>query len=124
MRRVRSLLGNNEQTRLLLRCGQPQTRLQAGLQALGITEVFSETTADFSAVTDQPLFLSQALHGVRVKIDERGCEAAAYTVMRADTASALPPEVEEIEFILDRPFLFVITNRVGLPLFVGIVNQL
>ena len=101
-----------------------QTKLQAGLRALGITEVFSETNADFSAVTDQPLFLSQALHGVRVKIDERGCEAAAYTLMAADTSAAPAPEVEEIEFILDRPFLFVITNRVGLPLFVGIVNQL
>ena len=88
------------------------------------TRTVSEANADFSAVTDQPLFLSQALHGVRVKIDERGCEAAAYTMMAADTSAAPAPEVEEIEFILDRPFLFVITNRVGLPLFVGIVNQL
>ncbi len=100
-----------------------QTRLQEGLKALGVTDVFDGHTADFSPVTEEPLYLAQAVHGVRVKIDERGCEAAAYTVMRADTGAALAPDVEEIEFTLDRPFLFVITNRVGLPLFVGIVNQ-
>lgn len=101
-----------------------QTKLQAGLQALGVTNVFDGHTADFSPVTKEPLYLSQATHGVRVKIDERGCEAAAYTMMAANTSSAAPPDVEEIAFILDRPFLFVITGEKGLPLFVGIVNQL
>ncbi len=30
----------------------------------------------------------------------------------------MPPE-EEVDFTLDRPFLFVITGEDGLPLFVG-----
>ncbi len=103
---------------------EDQTDLIGGLKALGVTDVFDYFTADFSPVTDTPLlYLSKATHGVRVKIDERGCEAAAYTVMSADTAAALPPQLEEIEFTLDRPFLFVITGEKGLPLFVGIVNQ-
>ena len=47
------------------------------------------------------------------------------TAKRRDAGiGVLLSELEEIEFILDRPFLFVITNRVALPLFVGIVNQL
>jgi len=36
--------------------------------------------------------------------------------------SAMPPS-EEVDFVADRPFLFVITGRDGLPLFVGVVNQ-
>ena len=32
-------------------------------------------------------------------------------------------EEQEIDFILDRPFLFAITSQDGLPLFVGVVNQ-
>ena len=34
----------------------------------------------------------------------------------------MPPE-EIVEFKLDEPFLFAITGADGLPLFVGIVNQ-
>ena len=33
-----------------------------------------------------------------------------------------PPE-EEVDFVLDRPFLFAVTSQDGLPLFVGIVHQ-
>lgn len=103
---------------------EDQTDLIDGLKALGVTDVFDYFAADFSPTTDKDLYLSKVTHGVRVKIDERGCEAAAYTLMAAtDTAAPLPPDLEEIEFTLDRPFLFVITGEKGLPLFVGIVNQ-
>ena len=54
-------------------------------------------------------------------IDEEGVTAAAYTVMA--TAEAGEPPEEEVDFILDRPFIFVITNPDGLPLFAGIVNE-
>ena len=36
--------------------------------------------------------------------------------------AAEPPE-EEIDFTLDRPFLFVITSPDNLPMFVGVVND-
>ena len=38
------------------------------------------------------------------------------------TGAGAPPE-EEIDFTLDRPFLFAITSDDGLPLFVGTVYQ-
>ena len=54
-------------------------------------------------------------------IDEDGCTAAAFTVMSVDAMSA--PPTEEVDFVLDRPFLFVLTGADGSPLFVGIVRQ-
>ena len=69
----------------------------------------------------QGIFVSQAKHGVRVAIDEEGVTAAAYTMMAMDGAGA-PPE-EEIDFTLDRPFLFALSDDQGLPLFAGVVNQ-
>lgn len=99
-----------------------QLELQPALEALGVTDVFDAYAADFSPATeDTDLYLSAALHGVRVKIDEEGCEAAAYTMLSAP--SAAPPPGEEADFILDRPFLFCITGASELPLFVGVVNQ-
>lgn len=97
--------------------------LTSGLKALGVTDVFDPAISDFTPMTldTGEIYLSQAKHAARVKIDEEGCTAAAYTVMAA-VATALPPE-EEIDFVLDRPFIFVITGNGELPLFVGIVNR-
>ena len=97
--------------------------LSANLKDMGITDVFDPTISDFSPMTDDTseVFLSQARHAVRVAIDEKGVTAAAYTVMATNGAAA-PPE-EEVDFSLDRPFVFAITGADGLPLFVGVVHQ-
>lgn len=100
-----------------------QLDLKEGLEGLGITDVFDSAVSDFSPMTEaaENVALSQAEHGARVMIDEEGCAAAAYTVMAA-AGAAMPPD-EEVDFVLDRPFLFVLTGNDGLPLFVGIVNH-
>ncbi len=101
-----------------------QMELSEGLRALGVTDVFDAEAADFSPLTsaEMPLFLSQVRHDARVTIDEEGCQAAAYTVMMM-CGGALPQEMDEVDFVLDRPFLFVITSEDGLPLLIGVVNQ-
>ena len=96
--------------------------LADSLKALGITDVFDPAVSDFSPMTDDTAaYLSQAKHAARVTVDEEGVTAAAYTVMMA-CGEAAPPE-EEVDFVLNRPFVFAITGTDGLPLFVGIVHQ-
>ena len=101
-----------------------QFDLSDGLQEMGITDIFDPAVSDFSSmttdVTPEPIILSQANHATRVVIDEEGCTAAAFTVMLG-AGAAWPPD-EEVDFILDRPFLFCITGDSGLPMFVGVVN--
>lgn len=95
-----------------------------GLKALGVTDVFDYTVSNFDpleASTDDPLYISKAQHAARVKVDEEGCEAAAYTVMIMECGAAMP--ADEVDFTLDRPFLFAITGDSGLPLFTGVVNR-
>ena len=98
--------------------------LISGLQAMGITDVFDATTSDFTPLMDgaEGLSVTQAQHAARVTIDEEGCTAAAYTVIMVGEGAEMPPE-EEVDFVLDRPFLFAITDGGGLPLFVGVVNR-
>lgn len=100
-----------------------QLELKDGLKALGVTDVFDGSVSDFSPMTGDTdeIFVSKVQHDARVTIDEEGCTAAAYTVMAMLGGSA-PPE-EEIDFVVDRPFLFAITGADGLPLFVGVVNH-
>lgn len=98
--------------------------LVAGLKEMGITDVFDYKTSDFSTITDVPdLFVNKVSHAARVAIDEDGCVAAAFTVTLVYAGSSFTPPVNEMDFVLDRPFLFVISSRDNLPLFAGTVVQ-
>ena len=94
--------------------------LREGLTELGITDVFSEN-ADFSELCSSELYVNSARQSARVTIDEEGCTAAAFTEMLLCGSACQPENIQEIDFVLDRPFLFVITGLDGQPLFVGTV---
>jgi len=102
--------------------------LKEDVQAMGITNIFDPGKSDFSAsVRTDPgsfppfVYLEAVNQATRVAIDEEGVTAATYIEMPA-AGAAEPPE-EIIEFILNRPFIFVISNRYGIPLFAGVVNE-
>lgn len=102
--------------------------LKEDLQAMGITDVFNPETADFSGTLydhkvfrDFSPYISAVNQATRVAIDEKGVTAASY--IELPTAGAAEPPDEIIDFVLDRPFVFVVTNRYGLPLFAGVVNE-
>lgn len=96
--------------------------LKEMFQALGVTDIFSLETADFTAITaDTPVVVTGVNQAARVIIDEEGVKAASYLEFPGAGAAAPPEDI--IDFILDRPFLFVIAAGGGIPLFVGTVNQ-
>ena len=104
--------------------------LKADLQALGVKSVFDGTAAEFSLFDESETteaWVSAVRHAARVTIDEEGCTATAFTVLPG--AGAAEPPTEIIDFVCDRPFVFVITGRLGtnddcLPLYVGIVEEI
>lgn len=96
--------------------------LRNGLELLGVTGIFGETApADFSNLSPSELFVSSARQSARVTIDEEGCTAAAFTEMIMCGSAAPAEDIQEIDFVLDRPFLFAITGLDGQPLFTGTV---
>ena len=103
--------------------------LNDALKDLGITDAFDMDAADFSPLnavrkdgTPAELYLSGALHGARVKVDEDGGEGAAYTFIYLGDGAAPPADTEKITLTFDRPFLFAVLQN-GLPVFTGIVNE-
>lgn len=93
------------------------------LKAMGITNVFNENTADFSAITGggYPVRLSRVNQATRVAIDEAGVTAASYVEVSGLIGGNPPNEI--VDFVLNRPFLFVVTNNADIPLFAGTVVQ-
>ena len=95
------------------------------LKAMGINRCFDPSLSDFTPLTRDTdgLCVTSAKHAARVKTDEEGIEAAAYTVMLVnETAAMIDPET--VYFTLDRPFAFVVTGMTDAPMFFGIVNDI
>lgn len=93
------------------------------LKELGVTDAFDKMNADFSPLTDETdnIYLNKVEHGVRVAADEEGVKAAAFTVETIEMGALIPDET--VDFVLDRPFMFVIRIGDGLPMFIGIVEN-
>jgi serpin B len=88
------------------------------LQALGMVSAFDDDTADFSAMSPDPLCIGDVLHEVFVAVDEHGTEAAAATAVIMREAMARPQQ--PVEITVDRPFLFAVVDEPSrTPLFLG-----
>lgn len=99
--------------------------LRDGLEELGVTEIFREGCPDLSHtfLTSTPIFVDNIRQVTRVTIDEEGVTAGSY--MEVVTYAGLPAPPEQIiDFTLDRPFLFALTeNTGGILLFTGVVTN-
>ncbi len=100
------------------------TDLIESLEKLGVESVFGEGTANFSPLLGEGVqaYVSEITHAARVKADEEGVEAAAFTTIAAE-AECEPPKLPDVELVFDRPFLFAITAPDGSLLFAGTVNH-
>ncbi|HHW00870.1 MAG TPA: serpin family protein [Clostridiaceae bacterium] len=88
--------------------------LNESLKALGMEEAFNNS-ADFSGI-GEGVYISSVIHKAVIEVNEEGSEAAGVTVVEM-TKSAAP---EPMQFIADRPFLFVIADdETGSILFMG-----
>ena len=102
-----------------------KTNLLGIIEEMGITDALDPRLSDFTPLTEDldGIYLSHAEHAAVVEIDECGVTGAAYTELVLNKESAFSTD-DEIDFILDRPFMFVITGRDGSILFSGIVRNI
>ncbi|MBP5661340.1 MAG: serpin family protein [Lachnospiraceae bacterium] len=101
-----------------------QSDLIETLRALGVTDALDYAVADFSPITEgkNELFLSSAEHAALVEIDEDGVTGAAYTALMITEGAYLA--TQELDFVLDEPFMFVVTGYDGSVLFDGLVKNI
>jgi serpin B len=93
--------------------------LGAVLSELGMPTPFS-SRADFTGMSAEPsLRIDEVVHETFIAVDEKGTEAAA-----ASAVIVLPSVPSGPDFLVDRPFLYVIHDRSsGVPLFIGRVHD-
>ena len=90
------------------------------LKALGLRRAFAD--ADFSAMANEKLSISEVKQNSFVEVNEEGTEAAAVTGVHVTMLAGIREPVKPFEMIVDRPFLFVIgDDRTKSLLFMGLV---
>ncbi len=102
--------------------------LSRTLSALGMSDAFDPTLADFSAmgsVEGENLYIGAVLHKTFIEVDELGTKAGAVTAIAVEATGAIidPPEPKEV--YLDRPFVYMLVDlEQNLPFFIGTVENI
>ena len=98
--------------------------LNRALNNMGMVDAFDPVNADFSPMTEDHVWVSQIFQKSKIKVNEKGSEAAAVTVAMMATSLGpgfTPPPVPEV--YATRPFFYAIretsTNTI---LFMGYYN--
>ncbi len=93
-------------------------------ESFGIEALFDPILCDLSAMTDKDAFCSRVQHVTKLHVDKTGVEGAAVTVIMNE-ATSTPPVYTDVyeDFLVDRAFVFILTDRYDTTLFSGIVNR-
>lgn len=116
----------SERTRLALPkfIDRFDSELSSPLKAMGMTDPFDPSIADFSGMNEQgmrDLFVDEVLHKTFIRVDEEGTEAAAVTAVVMRLTSIMPSGTP---LIFDRPFLYgLIDTETESALFLGIMRS-
>lgn len=114
---VRSLLDNKHKGEIYLGVPKYEAKysieLKDVLKQLGVTDAFDEK-ANFSRMGEAlDVLVGKVTHKTFISVDEKGTQAAAVSQVELVWKS-MPPYV-----ILNRPFVYMIVDSDGLPIFLG-----
>nr|XP_046217172.1 probable serpin E3 isoform X2 [Oncorhynchus gorbuscha] len=93
---------------------QSRFNLRLVLPSMGVRDAFNPMAADFTGISEEGLYVSDAFHEARIEVTEDGTKAAAVTAMVLLKRSRAPV------FKADRPFFFLLRQvSTGSVLFMG-----
>lgn len=95
------------------------------LEAIGIHGIFT-TPGDFTMFDNGPgCAVDDVVQEVKVIVSEKMVEASAATAMAVVTSDEFDHEEQQVPIVFDRPFIFMIVDRVtGALIFIGDVKEL
>ena len=80
------------------------------LTALGMTDAFDPTAADFTGMLPTAgLYVADVIHQAVIDVDEEGTEAAAATAVIFEDTASIPEDPVAVS--LTRPFLYAIVDH-------------
>lgn len=98
------------------------------IKEMGVTDMFDDRKADFTNLVQKegtggdPVYVGKVKQAAKASVDEIGCSVASYTEVELRLGAGQP--TDQMEIHCDRPFLFIISNHEGIPIFAGVVNRI
>ena len=92
------------------------------MEALGLRGMLQQSPDLTVMLPGQDATVTEITQEAFIDLNEEGVEAAAYTEVQIRCTAILPPD-DIVEMIFDRPFIYVISDDAGVPLFVGVVKD-
>ena len=99
-----------------------KTDILKAMEGLGLSDIV-QGSPDLSAMLDISAEVSTISQETFIALDEKGVEAAGYTEIQIRETGAMPVEMDQVYLTLNRPFLYIIQDDAGNPLFVGIIRN-
>lgn len=121
-------IGKAEDTKIILSMPKFETsftlEMNDVLKALGIEKAFDGETAELSGLgtADGNLYINKVLQKVKIKVNEKGTEAAAVTEIEVNGESA-PMYENPIYLTFDSPYVYAVVDKNNTPLFMGVMNN-
>ena len=88
------------------------------LVEMGLADIFSEK-ADFSLMSDSPLYVNKMKQNIEIDVDEKGTHVEAITSTSFATLSEMS-KPSRAEFYANRPFIYFIRDNFGSICFAGV----
>ena len=99
---------------------QSSIDLNSMLSSIGLSELFS-VNADFSSMSDVPLYINKMMQDVEIEVDEKGTLAQAVTITSlAKLSEDVKEKTSRAEFYANRPFIYFIRDYFGSICFAGV----
>ncbi|HHX80562.1 MAG TPA: serpin family protein [Acholeplasmataceae bacterium] len=93
--------------------------LNDNLKNLGVQEVFDSSSNSLDLMSKgRGLFVSLVQQNAGIELSESGVKAAAVTGIAVEESASI-----EQQFILNRPFIYIIKDAYGIPLFMGLLQN-
>ena len=95
------------------------------MEDFGINSLFDWGRCELNELTDEKVVCAKVQHITELSVDRRGIEGAAVTHIPGAGAPGPGPYTRvELDFIVDRAFGFIITDKYNTTLFAGVVNEI
>ena len=104
----------------------PKFKIKSSFDLLqAASEMGVPVKGDYSSLfkDEGPEGIGEIVHEAMLNVDENGCEAAAYTEILLTDGISIADETESLDFILNRPFFFNLTDENGTSVICGAVND-
>ncbi|MDE6277991.1 MAG: serpin family protein [Muribaculaceae bacterium] len=105
---------------------ETRAKMVQTLKYMGVEQIFAPGKGDFSGMFSSGVSefaIGTVFQGSKIVVDEEGTEVASATIIGNDVMA--PGPMQSSEFIVDRPFVFIIAERsTGAILFIGLVSKM